>query len=170
MLDMTFFWAAVILIALVLLSVPVIYYFLISAISDRAGGVQKSPGLGGFEVLPAASLRFAILHHTGVPQPHFDLMFETAAGEALATWRSPTWPIVEPVEIERLEDHRRDYLDYQGPISNDRGEVKRVAGGAFHALSQSADRWEIQTDQGLRLTFTRQGDTSHWLAEVGQTA
>jgi hypothetical protein len=167
------FFFTMVMIALVLLCVPVVYFLIISAIADRAGGVRKSPGLGGFQILPAKPdmpLRFAILHHTGVPSPHFDLMFETAAGSALATWRSPVWPIVQATAVERLDDHRHDYLDYEGPVSNDRGEVRSVAGGEFHFESRSDDRWVIVTDQLLRLSFTRRDQTAIWLAEVGQTA
>src|SRR5580765_1966878 len=112
------------IIALVLLSIPAIYFLTMSAIADRAAGIRKSPGPGGFEVLPPAmSLRYVILHHTGVPTPHYDLMFETDPGSPLATWRSPTWPITDPTLLERLADHRRDYLEYQGPLTNNRGEV-----------------------------------------------
>ena len=38
-------------------------------------------------------LRYVILWHDGVAEPHFDLMFETLPGSALATWRSPRWPV-----------------------------------------------------------------------------
>src|SRR5258706_5113599 len=141
---MTNLWVvfAMVMIALVLLCAPVLYFLIISAIADRAAGVKNSPGLGGFEILPAKPdmpLRFAILHHTGVPTPHFDLMFETAPGSPLATWRSPVWPILQPTPIERLDDHRRDYLDYQGPVSNDRGHVRRVAGGEVQFAVRTDD-------------------------------
>ena len=38
-------------------------------------------------------LRYVILHHTEIPEPHFDLMFETLAGSELATFRALVWPI-----------------------------------------------------------------------------
>ncbi len=74
-------------------------------------------------------LRYVILHHEGIADPHFDLMFETLPGAALATWRSPCWPIVGPTELHRLKDHRRIYLDFQGELSSHRGRVTRVAAG-----------------------------------------
>jgi hypothetical protein len=74
-------------------------------------------------------LQYVILHHEGIPEPHFDLMFETLPGSELATWRSPVWPMESPVELTRLKDHRRTYLDYEGDLSNHRGRVHRVAQG-----------------------------------------
>src|SRR4051794_18173365 len=158
-----------VIIALVLLSVPAIYFLIMSAIADRAAGIRNSPGPGGFEILPPTmSLRFVILHHTGVPAPHYDLMFETDPGSSLATWRSPIWPITPPILLERINDHRRDYLDYQGPVSNDRGEVTRVAAGTFRFESRTDHRWRITADDGLNLTFLRQEETPDWRVEVGQ--
>jgi hypothetical protein len=40
--------------------------------------------------------------------------------------------------ITRIEDHRAIYLTYEGPISGNRGEVKRVAGGEAILLYQSS--------------------------------
>jgi hypothetical protein len=75
-------------------------------------------------------VRYAILHHMDVDEPHFDLMFETYPGSMLATWRSKLWPIDAPTALTRLRDHRRLYLDYQGDLGADRGAVQRVAEGA----------------------------------------
>ncbi|MEM6315195.1 MAG: hypothetical protein AAF743_13970 [Planctomycetota bacterium] len=72
-------------------------------------------------------LRYVILHHTGYEEDHFDVMVEREPGGMLRTWRSATWPIRGPVTP--IHDHRRKYLDYEGPISGDRGEVRRVASG-----------------------------------------
>lgn len=35
------------------------------------------------------------------------------------------------VDAERLPDHRPAYLDYEGPVSGDRGSVQRLDSGAF---------------------------------------
>jgi hypothetical protein len=97
-------------------------------------------------------------------------MFEADPEAKLATWRCPVWPVTEPVAVERLGDHRRDYLDYQGPVSNDRGRVDRVAGGLFRFESRTDHRWILLTDHGFRLIFNRQEDPDAWIVEVGQTA
>jgi hypothetical protein len=34
-------------------------------------------------------------------------------------------------EVERLADHRLAYLDYEGPVSGDRGIVRRLDTGTF---------------------------------------
>jgi hypothetical protein len=135
----------------------------------------KAPAPGGFQVAlkspsPAEAdraLRFVVLHHTGIPEPHYDLMFETAPGSPLATWRSPVWPPVA-VTVERLADHRRDYLEYEGPVSDDRGHVRRIAGGHFRFDTYSDERWQLRLDANVVLTLSRR-DGAVWLAEVGQT-
>jgi hypothetical protein len=75
--------------------------------------------------------RFVILEHSwnGV---HFDVMLEDEASGTLRTWA-----VDRPIEpgIERparaLADHRLAYLDYEGPVSRERGTVRRVDRGRF---------------------------------------
>ncbi len=73
--------------------------------------------------------RFAILAHDQ-PFPHWDLFLE--AGPVLHSWR-----ILEPlgpgrtVPANAIGDHRLIYLDYEGPVSGDRGRVTRVDSGTF---------------------------------------
>src|SRR6185436_5473214 len=74
-------------------------------------------------------VRWVVLHHTGVDEPHFDLMYEQQPGSTLTTWRLPEWPPAQYVPATPLAEHRRDYLDYEGPVSNNRGSVRRVADG-----------------------------------------
>jgi hypothetical protein len=74
-------------------------------------------------------LRYVILHHTDVAEPHFDLMFETLPGSDLATWRSQIWPIEQPTTLTRLRDHRRFFLQYEGALTQERGMVQRIADG-----------------------------------------
>lgn len=73
--------------------------------------------------------RYVVLHHTGVEQSHFDLLIEHGPDGLLAAWRCAQWPPPAGAAFEPLPDHRRIYLDYQGPISGGRGEVRRVASG-----------------------------------------
>ena len=82
------------------------------------------------------ALRYVILRHEGVPDPHYDLMFETSEGSALATWRSRAWPPGAEL-LERLPEHRREYLAYEGPVSNSRGYVKQVQVGTYERLPHS---------------------------------
>ena len=71
---------------------------------------------------------------------HHDWMFEhpssvdaaAAASGGLITFKldsSVHWPPGAKFEAERLADQRREYLEYEGPISGGRGAVRRVAAG-----------------------------------------
>ena len=94
-------------------------------------------------------LRYAILHHQLADgESHFDLLFETAPGSSLATWRSPAWPIEHPTEVIRIKDHRRIFLDFEGEISGGRGYVTRVAGGECEVDIGEAQRWTIRLING----------------------
>src|SRR2546425_11638965 len=86
-------------------------------------------------------LHYVVLHHTGFGDPHFDLMFETAPGELLTTFRAPDWPPVAGDELTRIGDHRRDYLEYEGPLSNDRGQVRRAASGTCEVSASPLQVW-----------------------------
>lgn len=90
-------------------------------------------------------------------EPHFDLLFETSAGSALAAWRSPVWPLLGTIAVQRLKDHRRAYLEYEGEISGGRGHVTRVAGGTFRLLQKTQDLLAVELDNDRRrLMFVRQ--------------
>jgi len=96
--------------------------------------------------------RFVILHHREHGGEHWDLMIEQSAG--LATWRLARMPAAEdhaPIPATRLPDHRKAYLEYEGPISRDRGEVRRVEEGACEILEQAAAGWRVVL-RGARLS------------------
>jgi hypothetical protein len=92
----------------------------------------------------APSLRYAILWHHDIDQPHFDLLVETHPGSDLATWRSPVWPIETLVVLQRLRDHRRIYLDYEGDLSNHRGRVERIGSGNCSVTVDEGAVWRIK--------------------------
>ncbi|HEX8916133.1 MAG TPA: hypothetical protein VF796_27540 [Humisphaera sp.] len=96
------------------------------------------------------SLRYAILHHTGVADPHYDLMFETYSGSDLATWRSAVWPIGGDAVtvLTRIKDHRRAYLDFTGEISGRRGRVDQVAAGQCEVEVGPDGRWAVRFQTG----------------------
>jgi hypothetical protein len=66
------------------------------------------------------------------------------AGEVLQTWRlsAPPSPAVA-VAAERSPDHRRFYLDYEGPVSGNRGHVTRHDSGIF--------AWEVVAEERVVL-------------------
>lgn len=87
--------------------------------------------------------RFALLYHetpSGADKPpHWDLMLE--AGEILRTWTLQQFPQFDrPNEAFADFDHRRAYLDYEGPVSRGRGSVRREDGGQFQWVEDAPDR------------------------------
>ena len=86
--------------------------------------------------------RFVLLEHVwnGV---HWDFMLEH--GEVLRTWAIDA-PIVagQDLPARALPDHRRIYLDYEGEISGNRGQVRRVDTGTYRTLEWSADRVRVR--------------------------
>ena len=69
--------------------------------------------------------RFVILTHDH-PHLHWDFMLE--ADGVLKTWRLQDEPLPGrkfETPAEPLPDHRIAYLDYEGPVSNNRGIVTR---------------------------------------------
>lgn len=84
------------------------------------------------------------------------------AGDVLHTWALAELPnnaaSSRLVAAERLADHRLAYLDYEGPVSGERGNVVRVDAGTFDVLAQSADCWRLAINGKLlngRLTLER---------------
>src|SRR4051794_28972290 len=99
--------------------------------------------------------RFVILEHDW-PTRHWDFLLE--AGSVLRAWRflvEPTPGCVVPAEANA--DHRLFYLDYEGPVSGDRGNVTRWDAGTFDWLSDRADCVEVEL-RGRKLT-------GHWRLE-----
>jgi len=87
--------------------------------------------------------QFVLLHHKLSNSSHWDLMLDV--GEALATWQLLDDPTrFDAVRAKPLGDHRRIYLDYEGPVSGDRGHVTRLDRGEYHNLDRQATRWQFQ--------------------------
>ena len=98
-------------------------------------------------------MRFVVLQHSGVAEPHYDLMVETSPGSALATWRVSHWPPRADEVFTALAEHRREYLDYEGAVSGDRGTVRRVAAGACRVIQTDTGSLGICWDDGKRIVL-----------------
>jgi hypothetical protein len=90
--------------------------------------------------------RYVILRHetpSSERQPvHWDFMLE--AGGVLKTWALVDEPADRhEIAADELADHRVAYLDYEGPISGQRGTVTRWDTGEYHFTSQSADEFRV---------------------------
>ncbi len=104
---------------------------------------------------------FALLEHDTTPdgaprgdQPtvHWDLIIEAPGCERLPTWRLAANPLDSAAEIpaERIEDHRRVYLEYEGVIAGGRGTVRRLDRGGAE-IEQLTDDKLVVTLGGGRL-------------------
>lgn len=74
--------------------------------------------------------RFVILHHRLDSGEHWDLMLER--GDFLLTWQLLREPVNHeslPIPACRIGDHRKYYLTYEGPLTHNRGTVRRVDSG-----------------------------------------
>ena len=98
---------------------------------------------GDDEAMP----RFVLLYHECPPSlgkpSHWDLMLERDG--ALLTWNLPSLPAAwggeagigfAEITATRIADHRLAYLDYEGPISGERGSVTRVDRGEYEVLGE----------------------------------
>jgi len=80
-------------------------------------------------------MRYVVLHHKNWPEhaDHYDLMLQTQEGESdddrsLKTFATGSDEF--PAALLRLiDDHRQAYLHYEGPLSGNRGTVRRADEG-----------------------------------------
>jgi hypothetical protein len=108
--------------------------------------------------------RYVVLYHQ-TPQgseraAHWDLMLENDG--ILWTWALAADPRTSQ-SAQRLPDHRLAYLDYEGPISGDRGSVSRWDTGEYAVLELSERRIRVrlsglQLDGEVRLSSPANGD------------
>lgn len=108
--------------------------------------------------------RFVILEHDH-PHLHWDLMLEV--GGVLRTWRLAQAPAPGiTIAAEPLGDHRIDYLDYEGPVSGNRGTVRQWDGGEYLGeVTQEGDEEIVIYLDGIRCNgWARiaRGDDGEW--------
>ena len=109
-------------------------------------------------------LRFVILEHDH-PVLHWDLMLE--AGDVLRTWRLAEPPTGQTFAIaaESLPDHRLAYLEYEGPVSGNRGSVKRWDHGVFEEIETGVWRFNGQILNGIVRMECVDGESWRFLRE-----
>jgi len=92
--------------------------------------------------------RFVILEHCqpgGGRADHWDLMFQV--GDVLLTLESPAWDASPgPWRVQSLPDHRLSYLDYQGPISGQRGWVRQVDSGRYRVATRQSPAVRLELE------------------------
>lgn len=98
-------------------------WFVVAArsVAEPPGGVQPGP-----------SAMFALLEHTTGSDRHWDLLVEVPGAERLPTWRLAANPLeaAGAVRAERIADHRRVYLEFEGELTGGRGVVRRLDRGS----------------------------------------
>jgi len=103
--------------------------------------------------------RFALLEHDW-PTPHWDFLLE--AGPVLRAWRLAAQPAAGvPIPADANFDHRLAYLDYEGPLSGDRGCVVRRDAGTFAWVENDPGRVIVTLCGAIltgRATIDRQPD------------
>lgn len=79
----------------------------------------------------------ALEHRTADGAVHYDLMIEDPL-EPAGVGRLLTWRMAQPpsrwrpgarIKLEAINNHRRDFLSYEGPLTHGRGTVRRVDSG-----------------------------------------
>jgi len=83
---------------------------------------------------------------------HWDFMLEQ--GETLRTWALDDELRPEAVVFgQALPDHRVAYLDYEGPVSGDRGSVSRVDSGSYLVIEETERVLTVQLSGQRRCGF-----------------
>lgn len=105
-------------------------------------------------------LRYVILRHelpeTDPRASHWDLMLEADANQPLLTWELQQTPMLGvPQQVRQLPNHRRVYLDYEGPLSGDRGRVTQWDSGSLEWIEMLPDQIGVAL-RGRRLVVRLQ--------------
>jgi hypothetical protein len=115
--------------------------------------------------------RFTILRHDSPKGLHWDLLLES--GAVLRAWALPRPP--QPgmeMTAEALPDHRLLYLEYEGPISGDRGTVAAWDRGEYCRQRECDIELAIEF-RGEKLTGRATlrpvpGAPGHWLFSMAE--
>ena len=115
--------------------------------------------------------RFVLLIHDH-PFAHWDLLVHH--GEVLRSWRlleSPDrWRFATQAAVlpaEAIGDHRLQYLDYEGPVSRERGHVARWDHGEAEWLVEGTSSVRLRLSGGRlvgELTIDREASQPLWTA------
>jgi hypothetical protein len=114
--------------------------------------------------------RFVILRHEPPPgsaRPlHWDFMVEQ--GETLRTWALAEEPTPDrDIAAEPLADHRLAYLEYEGPISGNRGHVTQWDRGECSIEESTPGRFVIaafgrKLIGRIEVTLAAESETAAW--------
>lgn len=146
----------------------------------------KSAGRAGSRARKAPPRMVVLLHELPDGSSHFDWMIEgpqripappSPEDRCLITFRTAVRPdeaAAGPAggtfEAERLADHRRAYLDFEGPLTDNRGHVRRLASGTVEALLNEATIFRLRgrfAPDSPPLIWEARSIGGHWTFESG---
>jgi len=92
-------------------------------------------------------------------------------GDVLKTWALEEEPRLGcQMGAVLLSDHRKAYLDYEGPVSGNRGHVARWDHGTYVPLAVSKNEWRIRLAgeklRGTLLCRSCQNDPGRWIVTI----
>lgn len=128
---------------------------------------------------PSPALPSVALRHT-LPDGswHIDWMLARSPSPAgpLLTFRLPMTlddlPLDAAILVEQLNDHRALYLDYEGPLSDERGFVERVAAETIRYRLYGDDEMLVERlhcGSGRRFVRLRREKNNWWRLEFAGT-
>ena len=97
---------------------------------------------------PLDAGEFVVIEHSHRNyETHWDFMIE--ADGALLTWRlmeKPNFEKDQYIDSERIFDHNRKFLTYEGPVNDNKGMAKQIGAGKFHVISLDRVNIDIAID------------------------
>lgn len=114
--------------------------------------------------IASESGRFVILWHEvdNMPgrQNHYDFLLESAGFFITIELLALPWEVSE-VRGRVLSPHRLEYWELEGPISGNRGHVKRITRGTYRCASLARGQWELTLESAeVQKVLTIAADTS----------
>jgi hypothetical protein len=100
--------------------------------------------------------RYVIQRHTWKGFDHFDFMFEVPDSDRLRTFQLPAEPhplaCLQGISCREIASHRADYLNYEGPVSRDRGSVAIFDQGNAYIVEERSGwlRLHLASTRGIQ--------------------
>ena len=111
---------------------------------------------------------YVILRHVTPAGTHWDFMLEK--NDHLATWRiniPPEQLRSTPADAEKIFDHPKKFLTYEGPVNKGIGKVSRQDKGTYTIINETPEKLQIRINANiLNGNYTlRQNSKDIWLIE-----